>query len=117
MENVFYHFEEEDTEKGSLYYPASLFYKLYKRKEKLGEGASAIVRKYVKIETGETFAVKIVRNRDQEIFTQIKSEFKNLRKLDHPNVIKALELYYDDQKGKIFYVMEYQSGEILSKKV
>jgi serine/threonine protein kinase len=116
-ENVFFHYEEEDKEKGSLYYPASLFYKLYNKKEKLGEGASAIVRKYLKIESGEFFAVKTIRNRDGEIFSQIKNEFKNLRRLNHPNIIRALELYNDEEKGKIFYLMEFQEGQTLSSKI
>lgn len=28
---IFFRFEEEDNDKGSVYYPASLFYKLYKK--------------------------------------------------------------------------------------
>lgn len=55
----FYEFEEEDKDQGSVYYPAGLFRKLYKRKEKLGEGASAITRRYVKRNSLQDVAVKI----------------------------------------------------------
>ena len=43
------------------------FWQRYEKKQKLGEGTSAIVRKCVERSTGKAFAVKVVRTRDEEI--------------------------------------------------
>ena len=43
-DNIFFSYKEEDSDMGSVYYPAPLFYKLYRRKEKLGEGSSALTK-------------------------------------------------------------------------
>lgn len=67
-EGVFYDYHEEDPDEGSTYYPASLFYKLYKKREKLGEGTSGIVRRFEKRCNKQSSAVKITRTRDEEIF-------------------------------------------------
>lgn len=111
----FFHEEEqEDIDMGSVYYPASLFYKLYAKKEKLGEGSSGITYKYIRRESKHPFAVKIIRAReDSEIFQQIKEEFIHTRILCHPNIIKAQELYFDKLRGRIYYVMSYFPGESL----
>lgn len=112
-ERIFYFYKEEDKDQGSIYYPASLFYKLYKRKERLGEGTASVVRRYVKKSSGERFSVKITRTRDDEIFSQIKEEFENMRELKHKNVINYHELYYDEFKGLIYLVMESFEGREL----
>lgn len=116
-DKIFYFYNEEDIDKGSVYYPACLFYKLYKKKEKLGEGTAGIARRYEKRTCGESFAVKITRTRDEEIFSQIKNEFKFMRDVCHKNVIRAFELYYDDIKGKVFYVMEFVEGCNLEEEI
>lgn len=38
---------------------------------------------------------------------QIKKEFQNIVKLNHPNIVKVLELYIDPLEGKIYSVMEF----------
>lgn len=110
-ERVFFSYKEPDPDEGSIFYPASLFYKLYCKKEKLGFGASSIVRRFEKRCNKKSAAVKITRTRDEEIFDQIKREFKNMKDLDHRNVIDFQELYYDSYKGRVYLVMEYFKGE------
>lgn len=112
-DRIFYFYKDEDIDQGSVYYPASLFYKLYKRKERLGEGTAGIVRKYVKKSSREKFSVKLTRTRDDEIFSQLKNEFFNMRELKHDNIIQFHEMYYDEFKGLIYLVMEYFEGEDL----
>lgn len=113
-DNVFYHVQDEDNDKGAIYYPASLFYKLYRRKEILGEGTLGVTRRYIKRTAQQSVAVKIVRAReDSEIFSQMKSEFYRIKALDHPCIIKPLELYFDDSKAKIYYLMELCPGNTL----
>ena len=109
-QGVFYFYKEQDEDEGSVYYPASLFYKLYKKREKLGEGAAGIVRRYEKRSTKASVAVKVTRTRDDEIFSQIKEEFKKMRQLKHRGVVRYEEMYYDELRGKVFCVMELFEG-------
>lgn len=116
-DRIFFFFREEDKDKGSVYYPASLFYKLYQKKEKLGEGAAGLARRYEKRESGISYAVKITRTRDEEIFSQIKREFGFMRQIKHDNIIRAFELYYDEIKSRVFYVMEFVEGNNLEETI
>ena len=45
---------------------------------------------------------------DQENMKSILTEFETLKKLDHPNLVKLIE-HYEDQ-NYIFLVQEYLSG-------
>lgn len=47
------------------------FWHFFEKKNKLGEGTSAIVRKCVDKATGKVYAVKIVRTRDEEIIFHV----------------------------------------------
>ena len=47
------------------------FWHFYEKKNKLGEGTSAIVRRCIEKRTGTAFAVKIVRTRDEEIIFHV----------------------------------------------
>lgn len=47
----------------------------------------------------ETFAVKIVRDDDVEKITAHKKEFEILLKLNHPSIIKAIEIFSDEFKN------------------
>jgi calcium-dependent protein kinase len=53
------------------------------------------------------FAAKVVKTSELEMLLQLKNEFVNLRKLDHPNVIKVYELYFDMKQHRAYLVMEY----------
>ncbi len=92
-------------------------------RNKIGKGRSQV---YLcsDVEFPETdLAVKILPPDAEELETRIfRSEFFTLRKLDHPNIIKANEfssvVKFDEeeniQAGSMFFVMEYFRGEILS---
>ena len=56
-----------------IYYINNTFWEKFKRKKKLGEGTSAIVRQCVRRKDRKKFAVKIVRTRDEEITEQVPS--------------------------------------------
>jgi calcium/calmodulin-dependent protein kinase I len=83
----------------------------------LGEGASAIVRKGIKKETGEAFAIKII---DKMSLGEIESEnlyneLKILSIVDHPNIVRVYEYY--ENNGIIFIVMEMMNGGELFEKL
>jgi calcium-dependent protein kinase len=59
----------------------------------------------------QPFAVKLVRDDDIEKMIAHKKEFEILQTLDHPNVVKAVEIFEDDFKHTVFQVMEYIEGQ------
>ncbi|CAK7323130.1 unnamed protein product, partial [Dovyalis caffra] len=77
----------------------------------LGEGNFGKVKLAKNIETGQTFAVKILeKNRiiDLKITDQIKREIATLKLLKHANVVRLLEVLAS--KSKIYMVLEYVTG-------
>lgn len=49
---------------------------------------------------------------DEELIKRLKSEAHNNEKLDHPNIVRCLGLY--DQDNLVFIVMEFVSGQNLA---
>ena len=78
--------------------------------EVLGKGASAVVRKGIKIDTGEAYAIKII---NKEVLTQdekesLNNELKIMGMVDHPNIVRVEEYY--ECNGLVFIVMELMEG-------
>jgi calcium-dependent protein kinase len=86
---------------------ANNFFDEYDLKEKLGEGSFGTVYKVIQRKTNYIRAVKAIKKKYIE-----KNEFLNeielLKTVDHPNIIKIFDCYYD----KTFYYLieEYCSG-------
>lgn len=88
----------------------------YQILEYLGKGAFGIVQK-VKHITGDVRAMKVIYketfldNSDEE---KLDKEVEILKKLDHPNILKIYEFYFD---SKNFYIVtEYcKGGELFDK--
>jgi serine/threonine protein kinase len=60
------------------------------------------------------FAVKIVRDNDEEKLRAHENEFYILSRLNHKNIVRAVEIFKDPFKSEVFQVMEYVEGrEIL----
>ncbi len=59
----------------------------------------------------EPYAVKIVRSDDEEKIMAHVKEFEILRKLDHTNVVKAIEMFEDKAKHHIYQVIEFIDGQ------
>lgn len=83
---------------------------VYDINELIGQGGYGKVYKAMHKDTGIFRAVKCLKKKglDQENMKSIMSEFDALRKLDHPNLVKLIEIYED--KDYIFLVQEYLSG-------
>jgi serine/threonine protein kinase len=58
----------------------------------------------------EDYALKSIQLRliERKYLEELRNEIDILRKLDHPNIVKAYEVY--ETKGNIYVVMEYCSG-------
>ena len=86
---------------------ANNFFDEYDLKEKLGEGSFGSVYKVIQRKTNYLRVVKVIKKKYVD-----KSEFLNeielLKTVDHPNIIKLFDCYYD----KTFYYLieEYCSG-------
>ena len=86
---------------------ADNFFDEYELKEKLGEGGYGCVYKVIQKKTNYLRAVKAIKKRNVD-----KDEFINeievLKTLDHPNIIKLFDCYYD--RNFYYMVEEYCSG-------
>jgi hypothetical protein len=74
----------------------------YEFLEKIGEGAFGKVYRVVSKDNGKTFAVKLLYKKDLTGKKQLLSETENLKRLDHPNIIRLYEYY--ETKTKVFLV-------------
>lgn len=56
------------------------------------------------------FAVKVVRDNDQEKLTAHVNEFKILSMLKHKNIVGAVEMFNDTFKNEVYQVLEFVEG-------
>lgn len=96
-------------------------YKCYKRTKPLTSGETTPLRAN-KLKPGEEydtlnpFAVKIVRDDDQEKILAHTREFEIMKQLNHPNVVKAIEIFSNGLKKEVYQVLEFIEGqEILNE--
>ena len=83
----------------------------------LGEGASAIVRKGIKRDSGESFAIKIIDKSSlgETELESLYNELKIMSIIDHPNIVRVYEYY--ECHGVVFIVMELMNGGELFDKI
>ena len=84
----------------------------YERHDLIGEGASGIVYRATDTHTGEAVAIKCLKAHHHASaatdLERFRREGELLRALDHPNIVKLLEVFEDH--GQQFLVMEYVPG-------
>jgi serine/threonine protein kinase len=57
-----------------------------------------------------------VRDDDKEKIIAHKREFEILNKLNHRNIVRSIEMFYDEFRSIIYQVLEYIDGsEILDE--
>jgi len=90
---------------------------IYEFKKKLGSGAFSVVHEAENKTTGEKVAIKVVKksNLQGEELITLKREVENLRKLDHPNILKLYDVY--ETQDEVFLVMELVVGQELFDKI
>ncbi|EAR95768.2 Serine/Threonine kinase domain protein (macronuclear) [Tetrahymena thermophila SB210] len=96
---------EKDREYQIYYIPGN-FSSFFEELDILGEGCVGLVKKVKRISDGELFACKMVKLKDEETVLQVIREFKNIKKLNHPNIVRVYELYVDEIKRRIYTIME-----------
>jgi serine/threonine-protein kinase len=90
----------------------------YKVERVLGQGGMGIVYEGIHAKTGQPVAIKVIANSlaDQERFRRrFAAEVETLKKLQHPHIIQLIG--YGEEKGKLFYSMEFVKGESLHHRI
>jgi serine/threonine protein kinase len=94
-------------------HPDGFFLGPYRVIDRIGKGRMAGVYKG-RHESGQIVAIKVLpasRARDPELLARFQREGRLLTRLDHPNVVRALQLGEAD--GKHYLVLEHLEGETL----
>jgi len=65
--------------------------------KELGHGHYGVVRRCQNRETGEFFAVKTIRKAKVRRLEILRREIDILKTMDHPNIIKLIDVYEDDR--------------------
>ena len=82
----------------------------YKIEGTIGKGSFATVKKAKFRATGERFAVKVLSKRkmSEEDKTCMQNEIEILKQVDHPNIVKLIEVFEDERHWCL--VMELMTG-------
>lgn len=80
--------------------------------EVLGQGSTGLVRRAVCRADGRHVALKIVRSDEEEVLATAQHEYELLRRLEHPNIVKAYD-YLTPHPTQAILVLEYCDGRNL----
>ena len=58
----------------------------------------------------DKLAVKIIRSSDDELIDIAYEEYKLLKQLDHPNIVKMHDAFLNQMKGTMYLVMDLVKG-------
>jgi len=90
---------------------ATKFIGKYVMGDVLGEGSYAKVKEAIDSEALVRRAVKIMKKRKLRKIpngeANVEREIRLLKELSHKNVMKLIDVLYNDEKGKIYMVVEY----------
>ena len=92
--------------------PYSELSKEYKQGIDIGEGGFGKVKTIIHKKTGQLRAVKLIKKSKEFNLDEIE----NLMLLNHPNILKLFEYYYDENEN-IYIITEYIRGEELFNKI
>lgn len=76
--------------------------------ERVGRGGFGSVYRAFDHEMRRPVALKILHHEDGEARMELKREFRMLRRIPHPNVVRFHELFTDEER--CFYTMDFVSG-------
>ena len=86
--------------------------------EKIAEGGMGAIWKARHRTTGDIVAVKIMPAHmaaNATLLKRFEQEFRAASRLDHPNIVRALD--YGESDGKPYLVMEFVQGESLGQRI
>ncbi|MBZ0188580.1 MAG: serine/threonine protein kinase [Candidatus Obscuribacterales bacterium] len=95
------------------YLSGKLILDQYRVGELLGVGGMAVVYKAESLKHGGMVAIKTLNCRDSEIEARFAHEVKVHSRLDHKNIVRALDCLIDEASGRTYFVMELFEGEVL----
>lgn len=90
------------------------FLQKYSIGQKVGEGMNGFVKKCYLRTTNQLFAVKTI-NTDVQHIQFLKKNFKYIKALNHPNIIRYHLMYLDSKKNTCHLVMDYDDNPSLEK--
>jgi len=77
----------------------------------LGEGAFAKVKEAIDQRTLARRAIKIMKRKKLKRIpkgeTNVRNEIMLLSRLRHPNIMSLVDVFYNEEKGKVYLVLEY----------
>lgn len=94
----------------------SRLHEKYNIGDKIGEGSNGLVRKCYLKSTGEIFAVKSIDMEEEQIMF-LKNNFKYIKSLSHPNIIRYQVMYLDNRKKTCYLIMDYDNNASLKKRL
>ncbi|XP_074640997.1 serine/threonine-protein kinase STK11-like [Tubulanus polymorphus] len=110
FDNMFFHRVDSDQ---IIYQPRKKRAKLigkYLMGDVLGEGSYGKVKEVLDTETLRRLAVKILKKKKLRKIPNgeqnVQREIRLLKRLQHPNVIELIEVLYNEEKQKMYMVME-----------
>ncbi|MBN9521888.1 protein kinase [bacterium] len=90
----------------------------YEFEKELGSGGMGVVYQALDRRTGDRVAVKVLRFRPDQnptLFRRIEREFRSATALEHPNIVRALDMESDARSG--FLVYELVNGGSLADRL
>jgi len=90
---------------------------VYDFHERLGQGSMGSVAAIRKKDTNAVYALKTIQlvRISKEMIQELRNEIDILMRLDHPNIIRPLELF--ERKRQMYFVMEMCSGGDLFERI
>jgi eukaryotic-like serine/threonine-protein kinase len=85
----------------------------YRIESRLGSGSLGIVFRALKVDTGETVAIKVAREQDESSLHRMMRSAEVLANLDHENIVRVMEVGQSD--GTAYHVIEFIPGLTLAK--
>src|SRR5258706_6910731 len=80
----------------------------FELRSRVGEGAVGVVYEAVDRESNARIALKTLRELSPEAILLLKSEFRAVQDLHHPNLVRLGELF--EEEGSWFFTMEFVKG-------
>src|SRR5689334_16529278 len=84
---------------------------------RLGSGGTSEVYAGTHRFLGDAVAIKLVRGTDGASTDELIAEATRARAIDHPNVVRVLDVGRDDATGAAYLVMERVDGDSLSARL
>jgi serine/threonine-protein kinase ULK2 len=83
-------------------------------RKKIGKGAFSVIYKGTHRVTKKIFAIKEISYENlSKIKHTIKREFTVMKKLNHPNIIKLHEVFFDNDNKNVYLVLDYyEKGDL-----